>query len=52
VMARDERQGALFETLDAINLKYGSGTALMLASLPVKRHGKSRRFRYPLIEVG
>lgn len=51
VMARDERQGALFETLDAINLKYGSGTALMLASLPVKRHGKSRRFRYPLIEV-
>jgi DNA polymerase-4/DNA polymerase V len=52
VMARDERQGSLLETLDAINLKYGSGTAQMLASLPVKRHGKSRRFRYPLIEVG
>jgi len=51
VMEQDKRQGALLETLEAINLKYGSGTARMLASLPVTRQSKSRRFRYPLIEV-
>lgn len=51
VMEQDSRQGALLETLDAINLKYGSGTAQMLANLPVIRQDKSRRFRYPLIEA-
>lgn len=51
VMAQDGRQGSLLETMDAINVKYGTGTVQMLASLPVKKRGKPRRFNYPLFEV-
>ena len=51
VMEQDGRQGTLLETMDAINGKYGSGTVRMLASLPLKRHEKTRRFNYPLFEA-
>ena len=51
VMEQEGRQGALLETMDAINCKYGSGTVRMLASLPVKRRGKIQRFNYPLFEA-
>jgi DNA polymerase-4/DNA polymerase V len=51
VMEQDGRQGALLETMDAINGKYGSGTVRMLASLPLKRRGKTRLFNYPLFEA-
>ena len=51
VMEQDGRQGALLETMDAINGKYGSGTVRMLASLSLKRNGKTRRFNYPLFEA-
>jgi DNA polymerase-4/DNA polymerase V len=51
VMEQDGRQGTLLETMDAINGKYGSGTVQMLASLPVKRRGKTRCFNYPLFEA-
>lgn len=51
VMEQDGRQGALLETMDAINGKYGSGTVRMFASLPLKRRGKTRCFNYPLFEA-
>ncbi|MHB1618570.1 MAG: Y-family DNA polymerase [Sulfuricella sp.] len=51
VMEQDGRQGALLETMDAINGKYGSGTVRMLASLPLKRRGKTQCFNYPLFEA-
>jgi DNA polymerase V len=51
VMARDARQGQLFETVDAINRKYGTGTLRILSALAPERHERTRRLRYPLFDM-
>lgn len=51
VIQRDARQGSLFSTVDQINRKYGTGTARMLATLPLKIKARPVRFHYPMLEA-
>lgn len=51
VMARDARQGSLFETVDAINRKHGAGTLKIASALPIRRAERARRLRYPLFDA-
>jgi DNA polymerase V len=51
-METDIRQGQLFETMDAINRKFGRGTVQMAAALGLKHKQRQPQFRYPMVEIG
>jgi nucleotidyltransferase/DNA polymerase involved in DNA repair len=51
VMERDARQGRLFETVDAINRKYGRGVLRISSALAPERPERAERLRYPLFDA-
>jgi impB/mucB/samB family C-terminal domain len=51
VMERDARQGRLFETVDAIHRKYGTGALRISSALAPARPERIGRLRYPLFDA-
>lgn len=48
----DMRQSQLFETMDAINRKFGKGAVQMAAAVGLKHTERQTRFRYPMLQEG
>ncbi len=51
LMSKDQRQGRLMETMDAINKKYGKNSAMMASSVIIRGKVRPSRLAYPIIEA-